>query len=223
MKIYNYHPTTGEYLYSSNAVPDPLDSGKYLIPAHATTIPPLTLNAGYVSCFVGGAWRAVEDWRGVAWDKATAEPVEHVALGQMPENLTKLIPPAQFAIWSVDEWTVDLVAAQAAVKEAIKGKEGQRNGRKYKHSDGNTYPVGPKLERVLLRISGLADADPLPGGGAYEDVDDIAVSMTCGQFRALVAGVYAREDANRVVRRQHITSMKAAADPLAYDYSGGWA
>jgi hypothetical protein len=223
MKIYHYDRYTGEYLYSGIAAPDPLDAGKYLIPAFATTIQPLALNAGYVSCFVSGAWRAIEDNRGAAWDKVSAVPLEYTDLGPLPETLTKLIPPPQFPIWNVDIWTVDIVAAQAAVKDAIKEKEDQRNERKYRHSDRNTYPVGIKMERVLMRISGLADADPLPGGGTFEDADDNQITMTCGQFRALVAGVYAREDANRIVRRQHITAMKAAADPLTYDYSGGWA
>jgi hypothetical protein len=223
MKIYHYNRQTGEYLYSSNATPDPLDTGKYLIPAFATTIQPLTLNAGYVSCFVNGAWRAEEDHRGTVWEKTTAKPISFRDLGPLPHTLTKLIPPVQFPVWTVDTWTVDIVAAQTAVKDAIKEKEDQRNERKYRHSDGNTYPVGIKMERVLMRISGLADAVPLPGGGTFEDADDNQITMTCGQFRALVAGVYAREDANRIVRRKHITAMKAAADPLTYDYSGGWA
>lgn len=223
MKIYHYDKRTGEYLYSSNATPDPLDTGKYLIPANATAIQPLTLNAGHVSCFVDGAWRAMEDNRGAAWDKSSAVPVEYTDLGPLPETLTRLIPPSQFPVWNVDVWTVDIVAAQAAVKEAIKDKETKRNERKYRHSDGNTYPVGSKMERVLMRISGFADTAHLPGDGTYEDIDDVAVAMTCGQFRALVAGVCAREDANRIVRRQHIKAMKAASDPLTYDYSGGWA
>lgn len=40
MKIYNYHPQTHEFVNIGFADPDPLEPGKYLIPAFATNIMP---------------------------------------------------------------------------------------------------------------------------------------------------------------------------------------
>jgi hypothetical protein len=40
MKIYHYHPQTSIYLGTNTAEESPLEPGKYLIPAHATTLMP---------------------------------------------------------------------------------------------------------------------------------------------------------------------------------------
>ena len=41
MKVYNYHPDTKVFRYEEDADPDPLIPGRWLIPAHSTTIRPL--------------------------------------------------------------------------------------------------------------------------------------------------------------------------------------
>ena len=59
MKIYNYHPETFKYLGESQADPNPLEPGQYLIPAHATTIEPLTAPLGKVAVFD----EATQNWQ----------------------------------------------------------------------------------------------------------------------------------------------------------------
>lgn len=51
MKIYNYHPETFVLIGSSLADPDPLEEGKFLIPAHSTTVEPLTPAPGQMAVF----------------------------------------------------------------------------------------------------------------------------------------------------------------------------
>lgn len=64
MKIYNYHPHTGEYLGPSTADPDPLVPNNWLIPAAATTVIPPELGNQEVAVFDGTNWSVVPDRRG---------------------------------------------------------------------------------------------------------------------------------------------------------------
>lgn len=68
MNVHHYHPETGEYLGVSAADPDPLDEGRWLIPAHATTIEPPSKSS--VHCwpvFNGNEWAVVDDYRGITY------------------------------------------------------------------------------------------------------------------------------------------------------------
>ena len=57
MQVYNYDPTTFEYLGESSAFESPLEPGKYLVPANATTTPAPTYNAATQQCYwMNGAW-----------------------------------------------------------------------------------------------------------------------------------------------------------------------
>lgn len=56
MKIYHYHPRTGEYLGVGEADESPLEKGKYLIPANATTEEPPALNKGEVAKRKDNTW-----------------------------------------------------------------------------------------------------------------------------------------------------------------------
>jgi hypothetical protein len=40
MKVYNYHPDTKVFRFEEDADPDPLIQGRWLVPAHATTVGP---------------------------------------------------------------------------------------------------------------------------------------------------------------------------------------
>ena len=61
--IYNYHPTTSEYLNATTARLDPLES-KPLIPAHATIEKPPAVKENQAAVFESGGWQIVSDYRG---------------------------------------------------------------------------------------------------------------------------------------------------------------
>ena len=59
MLVYNYHPVTKEFTGFSEADEDPLDKGKWLIPASATVIPPPEPADGKYRAFIDGSWALI--------------------------------------------------------------------------------------------------------------------------------------------------------------------
>lgn len=72
MLVYNYSAITAEYTGSSEADEDPLDEGRWLIPACATTIEPPTQTYGFARCFVNGGW----EYRELVVAEPDIEPVK---------------------------------------------------------------------------------------------------------------------------------------------------
>lgn len=120
---------------------------------------------------------------------------------------------------------IPLAQLKALMKDAIKGREAQKSGRKIEHPNiaGSFFEPSSRIDRVLARCEGMANTDPLPvGGGAFDDINENPVPMTVRQLKNLRDAIVDREYANYLNRKDHIKSMMLQADPLAYDYSGGW-
>jgi len=66
MKIYNYDKQ-GIFINQTTAKESPLETGKYLIPAKATTIAPPDTKDNEVAVFEGGEWHIKADFRGVSY------------------------------------------------------------------------------------------------------------------------------------------------------------
>lgn len=56
MNIHHYHPETGAYLGAGLADESPLQPGVFLVPAHATVIPPPLEQDGFVLRYADGVW-----------------------------------------------------------------------------------------------------------------------------------------------------------------------
>ena len=94
MKIYNYSPTTGEYINATDADESPLEIGEYLIPSHATALAPPAPRPQFAAIFTSGAWSEVEDHRGETWFDAVGVEVRIEALGPIPSGLVQTVPAA---------------------------------------------------------------------------------------------------------------------------------
>jgi hypothetical protein len=56
MKIYHYNPVTLQYIGEGLADQDPLEQGKWLVPANATLVNPLPTQDSKTIHFVNGQW-----------------------------------------------------------------------------------------------------------------------------------------------------------------------
>lgn len=121
MEIYSAHPTTREYLGPIPADPDPLESGGWLIPAHAYPDAPPAIPAGQAAqrSEDGSTWTLVADKRGIVYDTSTGAAVQHTELGELPGGLTLEAPPSTHYRWDGQTWVVDLEAMHKAKTAAI--------------------------------------------------------------------------------------------------------
>lgn len=124
MDIYNYHPTTQEFINQSKADISPLEPDVYLIPALATTIePPATAeNESVVFDEESKVWNIVPDYRNVTlWHKLTAQKVT-AALGQTPDdiNATQIQPTVDYPKWDAtsEVWITDETVKLSALTSA---------------------------------------------------------------------------------------------------------
>ena len=67
MDIYHFSAATGEFLGSGQADADPLEEGRFLLPANAVTIAPPASGPHEASVFADGRWSLVADYRGQTW------------------------------------------------------------------------------------------------------------------------------------------------------------
>ena len=96
MKIYNYHPQTFEYINESLADESPLEPGVFLIPACATTQPPLAAQDGKLVCFHNDQW--------VYQDIIVEPTVEELDIPQLtPEEQCKA--QAKYLL-TITDWSV---------------------------------------------------------------------------------------------------------------------
>ncbi len=83
MKIYNYHPDTKEYTGESKPQQDPMQSGKFLIPAYATIDPPPKVGTNKVAIRDSNKWIVLPDYRG-----NITHTGKITTIGQIPDHLT---------------------------------------------------------------------------------------------------------------------------------------
>lgn len=92
MIVYNYHYETREFLSSEEAVENPLEEGKYLIPANATGIEPLEPQEGMAIVFDGAVWEYLPDHRGKVFYTNDRQEVRINDLGDVPDGLHAEMP-----------------------------------------------------------------------------------------------------------------------------------
>jgi hypothetical protein len=119
MTAYTYDPATREHIGPVEVRPDPMEADRYLVPAHATLIPPPQEQDGYARVYDSdrGEWGYEEDHRGeTVYDTATKAASRVDSLGPIPEGYTTE-EPGPYDVWTGSAWETD-VAAKAAAEKA---------------------------------------------------------------------------------------------------------
>ena len=65
--IWHFDPITGEFLSQSDAEPDPMEEGRFLLPAYATFKSPPEVAAGQVAVMSDTGWTVKSDLRGAQY------------------------------------------------------------------------------------------------------------------------------------------------------------
>lgn len=120
MFIYHYHHESREYLGSTPADLDPLETElagepRYLLPGCATFVAPPEVPTGHAARWTGEVWELVEDHRGEIWfEPATRQEITIQELGPIPPDLVAEMPPPP------PEPVAELYAAKLAEIQAAK-------------------------------------------------------------------------------------------------------
>ncbi|CBJ40066.1 putative tail fiber assembly protein homolog (plasmid) [Ralstonia solanacearum CMR15] len=124
MLIHQYDHATAQYIASHLADPDPLNDGRWLIPAFATATPLPERPARTWPFFLDGAWVLRPDHRGQRLYRTdTGEAAEIVAAGIAPEaaGLTPTPRPSDEHRWIDGAWQIDpQIVAQRARDAAMR-------------------------------------------------------------------------------------------------------
>lgn len=118
------------YYYNDEHPLHPLIGKSY---ANEGSLPPLNalriepdFTEGFCPCEKDGGWLNAPDYRGVTvYDKETARSVEINDVGELPANLTLLVPKTQFDKWNGSEWITDLAAQRQSEIDAVKAEKYQ--------------------------------------------------------------------------------------------------
>lgn len=113
--LYHVAPYSGEFLFES----DEWVSVGVGIPAYSCIDVPLSAKPGFAVCRINDNWEYVEDHRGVeAYSTQTLAPVEVMALGPLPADVTTFSPATSFDRWNGEGWVTDEMAKRQAEIDA---------------------------------------------------------------------------------------------------------
>lgn len=122
--LYHYHPETGELLGESSADPSPLEVDVWLIPAHATDLPPHKPKARQVAVLRENGWQLAPDWRSaVLWSTENGTPVSITEIGLTPADVhaTEKPRPSAAHLWQNGQWQED-ADLKSALLDALKNQ-----------------------------------------------------------------------------------------------------
>ncbi len=162
MKIYHYHPNTGEYVGEKDAHKDPLESkiqgnDIFLIPANATSVVPPVIGVNEVAVYSNG-WSIRPDFRGKhVWVKSDAFMKIVTDIGPISDTLTELSPSGtDFPEWDGTKWITNQVKLAAHLAKEVKNAKIKAAKDSLKNTQiGNMNSVPQLRDAVKLLLDAL--------------------------------------------------------------------
>lgn len=118
--IYNYDSQTGEFTYAAPADESPLEPGKILLPASATTTEPPNTAPREVAVFSDGLWHIKADWRGASLFSTTdgrSVTIDEIGLSPADVDATDQAMPSPSHTWIGGAWKLDPLKQAAQLAE----------------------------------------------------------------------------------------------------------
>jgi len=225
--VFSFRPVTKEYVGTVQADESPLEPGEYLIPAFATTKEPPSTADREVAVFddVAGDWMIYPDFRSVPlYSTVDGSAVTVTEIGAQPDNTTEQVRPSIYHDWDGAAWELNLNKAQAAIWESIKAERDRRQLEGGVQVDGHWFLSTDRATgeyNSLINASQGMSSDTILRSG-WRTMDGAQVDMTPAlASQILIAGI-AQRCAIDDAAIAHKVAMEAVADPVGYDYSGGW-
>lgn len=224
MIIYHYHTQTRTLIASGMADPDPRRPGYWLVPAHATPVPPPECEASDIPVFdpEAGGWTIVPDRRGQMWyRKKDGRPVTIDTVGLPDDSLTDQ-PPPSCACWddAVGAWVYDLTRGREAKFAEIRAAFARGAVEPIRDAAGvewhGGYESAQKLDGAwrLAERSGLAEV-------IFYDTSNVGHTLplaAADEIVKLVAGRYQQDFG----RKQALMVVAATAGSAAELESITW-
>ena len=194
MKIYNYNKDTKEYLSTTQASENPLEKGKYLIPANATSIAIGVDKVGFVQVFneANKKWGYVEDNRSkIVYDTTTKQESKVDYLGVIKSGFTELIPNASDK-WNGSKWLLDITISLATKLSELETAYNNANELDIAYL-GTTFQADTKSQDLIVKV---LSAGSVPTGFFWIDKANNQVAMTYTQVQGLSGAILTRNQVN---------------------------
>jgi len=194
MKIYNYNRNTKEYISTSQATEDPLEKGKYLIPALATVVAISTNKDNFTQIFneKKNVWEYIEDNRGkIVYNTISKQKSKVDYLGVIKSGFTELVPKINDK-WDGTKWIFDTVIASKIKLQELETDYNNANEADINYM-GTIFQADYKSQNL---IANTLSTGSVPNDFYWLDKANKQIAMTYTQFQDLGKLLLARNQIN---------------------------
>lgn len=119
LKVFSYHPETGEYVGEDIAFPNPLEEGQYIIPAYSTVVEPPKEQEGKVIVWTGLQWSFEDIVVSKEQKAAEARYRRNSLLAQSDWRMFPDIPDKHVTSWAIYRQSLRDLPQQEGFPETI--------------------------------------------------------------------------------------------------------